>query len=436
MGLESIVNVNISTKSAGVSRAGFGIPAVLGYHTVFPERFRVYTSTDDMVQDGFPASGAFVRAVGAILSQQPKVQRVIVGRRDNAPTTKHSLKPTLVEGATYRVTIDGLAAEYEAQEGDALSDVTEGLATAIGVAAGDVVTAAHTATTVDLTADEAGHVYALELATTLGAKLDVTETTADAGIAADIAALSLASGDWYGLVLVSQGKAEALAAAAVIETMRRILGVTSSDSDILDGEVTTDLASQLKAAGYARTFLLYSPKAHEYGAAAWMGNRFPGQPGGSTWKFKTLRGVSVYPLTASQETVAKAKNCNTYTSIGGVSIAAEGVTASGEYIDVTHGVDWLQAQIQEGVYSLLVNSDKIPFTDGGVALVENVVRGALIRAVTAQLLAEDPEPTVSVPRVADVPQPDRAARHLPDVRFEGVLAGAIHSLTINGTITV
>lgn len=441
MGLESIVNVNISTKSAGVARAGFGVPAVLGYHTVFPERFRVYTKTEDMVADGFPASGAIVRAVGAILSQQPKVQRVIVGRRDGKPTTKHALTPTAVALAKYVVTVDGKEATFTAGAGATLSQVVQGLVAAINGVVGIATTAAAvggagTETGLTLTAKTAGDVYSLELATTLGAKLSVEETTAEAGIAADIAALALASGDWYGLVLVSQGKAEVLAAAAVIETMRRIMGVTSMDSGILDAAVEDDLASLLKAAGYARTFLLYSPKAHEYGAAGWMGNRLPGQPGGSTWKFKTLRAVSVYSLTASQEAAATAKNCNLFTSVGGVSITSEGVTSSGEFIDVTHGVDWLQAQIQEGVFSLLVNSDKLPFTDGGVALVENVIRGCLTRAVSAQLLAEDPAPTVTVPRVADVPQPDRAARHLPDVRFEGVLAGAVHSLTINGTISV
>ncbi|HWJ97517.1 MAG TPA: DUF3383 family protein, partial [Acidimicrobiales bacterium] len=407
----------------------------------FPERFRVYTAVADMVEDGFPASSAIVRAVSAILSQQPKVQRVIVGRRDGKPTTKHALTPTAVHLAKYTVTVDGKEASFTADATSTVAKVSAGLVAAINAVSGGAVTAAAvggagTETGLTITAKVAGEVYSLELATTLGAKLSVEETTADVGIADDIAALALATGDWYGLVLVSQGKAEILAAAAVIESMRRILGVTSMDSDILDGVATTDLASQLKAAGYARTFLLYSPAAHEYGAAAWMGNRFPGQPGGSTWKFKTLRGVSVYSLTASQEAAAKAKNANTYTSIGGVSITAEGVTASGEFIDVTHGVDWLQAQLQEGVYSLLVNSDKVPFTDGGVALVENVVRGCLARGVSADLLAADPEPTVSVPRVRDVPQPDRAARHLPDVRFEAVLAGAVHSLTISGTITV
>lgn len=435
MGLESIVDVQISTQTAAVTRAGFGTPAVLGFHEVFPERFRIYTSTADMVEDGFSAGSAIVRAVSAILSQNPKVPRVVVGRRDNAPTMKHTLAPAFVEGATYTVTIDGKAAEVTTEAGDTISDLVTDLAAAINLSGADV-TASADGTDILLEADSAGHVYSLRIDTTMGATIDVTETTADAGVADDIEALASASSDWYGLVLVEQGKAETLAAAAVIETMRRVMGATSGDSAILDGASTTDIAAELKALGYARTFLLYSPRPYEYAAAAWMGAMFPADPGSATWKFKSLRGVSVYGLTGTEAAVAKDKRANTYTQVGGLSITQEGVTASGEFIDTTRGVDWLQAQLQEGIFSLLANSAKVPYTDGGVALVENIVRGALTRAVGVGLLAEDPAPEVTVPRVADVPQPDRAARHLPDVRFTGTLAGAIHSLTIQGTVSV
>lgn len=348
MGIQSIVTVNISTETTAVTRAGFGTPLVLGQEKAnWNGAVRDYETAAQMIQDGFQASDPSVKAVTAILSQNPKVPKVLVAMRGDPETTT---------------------------------------------------------------------------------------------IQDDIAAIQESNDDWYGLVLATgtggePEEADILAAAERIESMRKIFAATSESSAILDPQSTTDLAAKLKERGYARTFLLYGTPS-EFGAAAWLGAMFPGQPGSASWKFKTLRGVSTKTLSPTQQSAARDKNCNLYLTVGGVPITAEGVTSSGEFIDITHGVDWLQARIQEDVFSLLVNSDKIPFTDGGIAQVENVLRGCLAQGVGAGLLAEDPAPTVQVPRARDVPQPERAARHLPDVRFTGILAGAVHSLTINGTVSV
>ena len=44
--------------------------------------------------------------------------------------------------------------------------------------------------------------------------------------------------------------------------------------------------------------------------------------------------------------------------------------------------------------------------------------------------------TLSAPRAADVSSGNKAIRHLPDVTFQATLAGAIHSLTITGRVSV
>lgn len=342
MGLDSIVNVNITAETAAVTQAGFGTPLVLGEEFDWPERVRYYASTAAMIEDGFDASDASVKAVGAILSQNPKVPRVLVGMRS-------------------------------ADESVSLAD--------------------------------------------------------------DILAIQVVNSDWYGLVLAESDAADIEEAAATIESMRKLFAATSDEAAILDPASTTDLASKLNAKGYARTFLLYG-NPEEHGAAAWMGAMFPKDPGSASWKFKSLRGVSVSKLSAAGIATLQAKNCNYYRELAGASITAEGVTPSGEFIDITHGLDWLQARLQEDIYGLLVRTDKVPYTDAGVAMVENLIRARLQVGIGIGLLAEDPAPTVSVPKVRDVPQNDRANRHLPDLRFSAVLAGAIHSLTINGTVSV
>ena len=43
---------------------------------------------------------------------------------------------------------------------------------------------------------------------------------------------------------------------------------------------------------------------------------------------------------------------------------------------------------------------------------------------------------VTVPLYKDVEQADRLNRKLPDVKFSAVLQGAIHTVTIDGTVSV
>lgn len=340
MGLESIVNVQITAETAAVTQAGFGVPLVLGDEPNFPERVRVYTSAADMLEDGFTTSSPSYLAVQAILAQNPKVPRVKVAMR---------------------------AAETE--------------------------------------------------------------------IAEDLAAIQAIDDDWYGLVLANASKDDALAAAAYIESTRKLLALTSDDAAILDPLSDEDLAAELKNKGYARTFLFFGPSA-EHGGAAMMGKCFPFDPGSETWKFKTLRGVSVSKLSASEQATLKAKNCNFYVEVGGIPITQEGVTSSGEFIDITRGVDWLQARMQEGIFGTLARAGKVPFSDPGIGLIEAQVRAVLTMGVDVGLLAADPEPTVTVPRAQDVPVNDRAARRLTGVRFSAQLAGAIHSLEVQGTVSV
>ena len=170
--------------------------------------------------------------------------------------------------------------------------------------------------------------------------------------------------------------------------------------------------------------------------AAWMGKIFPLEPGQATWKFKTLAGITATNLSSSERSAVLGRNGNLMTEIGGVDITEEGTMASGEFIDVIRGVDWIHARIQERVFTLLVNTSKVPYTNAGITMVENEVRAVLSEATLNGILSEDEPYTVTVPNVLDIAQPDKATRCLPDVKFSGVLAGAIHKVKIQGVVTV
>jgi hypothetical protein len=92
--------------------------------------------------------------------------------------------------------------------------------------------------------------------------------------------------------------------------------------------------------------------------------------------------------------------------------------------------------MQYDVYDVLVNNNKVPYTDAGVAMVESRIRSRLNIGVDVGGLSSDPAPTVTVPRVSSETTANRANRTIPDIYFTATLAGAIHSVTINGTVSV
>lgn len=202
---------------------------------------------------------------------------------------------------------------------------------------------------------------------------------------------------------------------------------------------TTDLGAELKALSYDRTYGLFHTLANtEYPEAAWSGGRLPFNPGSQTWAFKTLRGVTVDNLTAAQKTKARGNNVNTYTSVGGVFITQDGKTASGRFIDIRRGTDWLTATIEAEVYSRKVNSLKIPFTNAGITKLEDGVRAAIAQGQRPErnFIALDPEPVVTSPKASEVSSLDRIDRILNQITFTVQAAGAIHKTIIRGTLTI
>jgi hypothetical protein len=295
------------------------------------------------------------------------------------------------------------------------------------------VTADGTSTTKVVCTASSGELHSFELVTP---NLSLHDATTNPGVATDLAAIVAADNDWYGLLLDSNSPAEVTAAAAWTETHKKLFGYQTSETAHLSAGSTSVLAYTLRAAGYARTEGIFAKKlgtSDAWLAAGWMGARFAKDPGAATWKFASLAGSSVYDLTDSQRAALDGYRLNYYTTAGGVGITAEGVTASGEFIDVTRDLDWLSARIQEGVFGALISNDKIPFTDAGISAVLSSVRAALNGAVRVGVLASF---TLSAPRAADVSSGNKAIRHLPDVTFQATLAGAIHSLTITGRVSV
>ena len=248
--------------------------------------------------------------------------------------------------------------------------------------------------------------------------------------------IALENNNFYGVLIASKIQADQLAIAALIETDTKIFGVSSKDLKTLDTGDQSHIIYKLKAGNFNRTFCIYNSGAETaYPEAAWFGLMLSKDAGTGTWAYKNLSGFIADKLTTDNRTQIANNNGNYYVSFGGVDIMLDGKTSKGEYIDIIQGLDWLTINLQTKIANALISSDKIPFTNAGIAIIESMVRNGLNEAAERNLIDRETI-LVSVPDVRDVSTEDRNSRTLPNVKFEARLAGAIHKIQIKGTVTV
>lgn len=418
----------------------------------FAETAKIYTTLDGLgsTGDNYDTAGVTYKLAQTFFAQNPKASQLVVGKRSLPPTMTVDLTPVAVNSTDYVVTIGGRGAAGADEEtftftSDAtatVAEITAGLTALINAGAQKVLaTDGTTKITIESAvsaggASAAGKPFTLAFDRTL---LTPQNVTTDPGIATDLTTVRTATDgndDWYCAVLDSFGKAEITAMAAAIEALFKIYVATTFDADILTAS-SSDIASNMQALSYDRTIVCWheTPGKADFGAG-WAGGLLPKDPGSVTWKFKTVSGVAFSTLTPSELAELEGKNCNNYIRKAGVNITQEGKVAGGEFIDIIRGVDFITARLQENIYSRLVNLPKIPFTDPGIAVVENEVRGVMDLGISQGIFAADPEPVVTVPLAADVDTNDKANRLLPDVTFTATLAGAIHFVEVRGTVTL
>jgi hypothetical protein len=267
------------------------------------------------------------------------------------------------------------------------------------------------------------------------------EDVGDADIAATISAISAEDDDWYALTIYDKTPATITLAATTIEATKKIFGYSTEEADAL-AVTTTDTYAVNSAANLDRTLGLWNEGDENFPEAAWFGRMLPTTPGSATWAYKTLSGVTASNLTATEEVNLGGKNANWYQELAGISHTTGGdpkmggIMASGEFIDVIRGIDKLSARIQERILFQLVNLPKIPFTNSGVSVVTNEISAELNTSIAEGLLTADPLPQVNAPLVSEISVLDKANRCLPDVTFQATLAGAVHKVAIQGTVSV
>lgn len=378
-----VVNADVLIGGTALSRAGFGVALCADAGGSMSERVRFYESATVVATD--LAAGDITAAQATHLTAalaQPKVRRVAAGRISLTPVAQVN---TITVGGTaasgdYTITLNGT--EYT---NTATVPTDDNAAIATGLRASinggsDPVTASGSGADIVLTADVAGVAFVIgELAAPSGATLTNVATTANVNVSTELDALKAASAEWFGLHLVSRTTANILAAAAWAENSGKLHVAQTSEAAVL-ASGSADVASQLKALGYARTHLRWYSVDATPMAFALLANRLAidletqAAPG---WGTVRLSGVTADDAAISDtaKSIARSKRAGLYLTLFGQ--AATDSNAGGQrmsnndFIDARILADWLAARITEDTAQLMLSlaslGKRIPYTDLGFA---------------------------------------------------------------------
>lgn len=326
-----------------------------------------------------------------------------------------------------------------------LANAMAGTAVDITDAGTGTHTIADTASTVrpddpfTVTGDAAGNWFSLEVGD--ASLLTILMNHADPGVAADLTAISNEDDSWYMLYTMYNSKDFVAAVAAAIEPLKKMYIPDVCDTAALtvayvDG-LEDDILAKLHTLAYKRTGGFYHQAPGDMAGAAWIGAVVAYDVGSATWAHKTLAGVSPTNLTSTHRTNLDARKANWYETTAGLNKTKWGYTADGGFIDTQMGIDWIDDDMTKSVFEDLAATPKVPFTDDGVAIVENAVRGSLKRATDRGILAKNPKFVVTVPLVKNVSTANKSIRNLPDVKWSATLAGAVHKVKpITGVVSL
>jgi hypothetical protein len=457
--VSDIIAITVTQQAAALLLAGFGVPMIAAYHTHYMDLLRFYSGNSaglaQMVTDGFSTTEAAYLAASAICAQTPAPSTFAVGRTALPATQKFTFTPpgsASGAGVTYQFYVDGQLVQYTSVGTDSVTTIVTGLQTAFNALGSPPALTASIPGNANLTlvANTAGAFHNVQVvdanlnASSVGrGLLSCAQTHADPGIATDLAAINAFNSGWYGLINPWDSKLMAAAAAAWIQSNGKIYIVNSVDDAILTSS-TTDIASAVKASAYTRVAVMYKSENVSFAQAAWMGCVLPLVAGSENWAYKQLAGVPVDTLSENEiinsvgqpAAGTRGKYANAYLQVFGENITEWGQVGSGSWLDVTRGIDALIQDMGSRIFLTESAPNKVPFTDPGIALIEQDIRASLrfFQAAPQNFLAQSPAPSVVVPTAASLSSADRQNRLLPGVTFQANLAGAINAVTVQGTV--
>jgi len=271
--------------------------------------------------------------------------------------------------------------------------------------------------------------------------------------AAAITAIENVNSDWYAMGALKEFRDDTVTEdmADEIESRRKMFLIATNDANTLILDDTSTFMYYLKNANYKRSAGIYHDNSNLYPDTSWMGQQLPKDVGSTNWAFKELAGIAegaevnipAVVLSELQKDAALDVNCNVYTTVLaadfvylGTMGGGKNVDKEGEFIDIIRNIDFLQARTEEGLMSLFLEKDIIPFTNAGITTADTRLRSRLDEYGVKQGILVVGSIITSFPKRSEVSQSDRDDRLLPDGTFTAELQGGINKVVVRGTVFI
>lgn len=189
----------------------------------------------------------------------------------------------------------------------------------------------------------------------------------------------------------------------------------------------------------AHTIVYYHTNDGERLDGAVIGDAANLSVGSITWKFrKNLKGVTPIEITPSSLDKLHESGANAYVLKAGIPQTSEGLVATGEYIDFYHGRDWIKANLESNLQSMLINNDKVPANTNGVSLVGAVTTSTLTQAGQQGIIDVNEEDkyafNVYTKPFSEGKSSDIQRRVYSGLSFDYEAQGAIHKINVKGSV--
>lgn len=256
---------------------------------------------------------------------------------------------------------------------------------------------------------------------------------------------------WRQLITVNLGTSKIEDVARLVEGLNKKMYFVSATIEGADAKTDADFKTAWETLmgtvnSYERTVLMYYDNSVATPEAALVAETAGRDVGSFTYKNMILKGVPPLDISDARVNIIngndEAGHAMTIVRKAGDIVTTEGKTASGEYIDVIDSRDWIIENITYNSQSALNKNAKIPYTNAGITLLESITLSVLKEGFDMGMIAplEEDETTgdysTDFAPASEISPESKASRHYDGGHFSFVLAGAIHTAEISGTITV
>ena len=260
---------------------------------------------------------------------------------------------------------------------------------------------------------------------------------------------ALATNGWYVVCPVGVDPAEYQEIAEYIETQEKLFCYTEFGG-LGDAPLTVPNADELfrTLAIYGREYSAEAdtdiPDVNKYLNVAFTAKWLNYPSGSETAAFKVLKDVKPSAFTAKEMRKLENSNVNFFITVGSKNVTMNGKVLGGEWADIIRFRDWLKNDMQVRVVNLFTDTPKVPYTDSGIALIQNAMLASLkagqnVGGIAQSEYADDgteiPGYITYVPTAASIPAAVKATRKLTGCTFAAKLEGAIHFAELHGSLT-